>query len=39
MMNNKPEVKIQKTNLPFTTDANNNKKKTLRDYMREYVGR
>jgi hypothetical protein len=39
MMNNKPEVKIQKTNLPSTTDANNNKKKTLRDYMREYVGR
>jgi len=38
MMNNKPEVKIQKTNLPFSNHTNNNKNKTLRDYLREHVG-
>ena len=38
MMNNKPEVKIQKTNLPSSNHTNNNKNKTLRDYLREHVG-
>ena len=38
MMNNKPEPKILKTKNVSSPDANYNKNKTLRDYMREYVG-
>jgi hypothetical protein len=38
MVNNKPEIKIQKTKNVFPTDAKYNKNKTLRDYLREHVG-
>lgn len=38
MVNNKPEIKIQKTKNVFPADAKYNKNKTLRDYLREHVG-
>lgn len=38
IINNKPEVKIQKPKITSSPDAKYNKNKTLRDYMREHVG-
>jgi len=38
MMDNKVETKIVKTKTLSSPDAKYNKNKTLRDYMREYVG-
>jgi len=38
LMKNKTETKIVKTKIVSSPDAKYNKSKTLRDYMREYVG-
>jgi len=38
LIKNKTETKIVKTKIVSSPDAKYNKSKTLRDYMREYVG-